>query len=209
MSGRNPSVCVVLAVTSSSAFFETGKIVNLVRAYDTLANFFDTINVAARASDIGKCRSALGDRVKAPELVPCGSMEPADFAKELSQLWADFDSVLIHDASRPFVDQEQIERVINAFEKDVDAVRPALPFTETLKILTADSVIKETLDRSSVLRISSPELIRTSAIDTGGTDCAWFLPLKTGAHVIHVEANPSGLRINSKSDGELMELQQN
>lgn len=210
MSGPNPSMCVVLAVTSSAAFLETDQIVNLVRAYDTLAAFFPTvtINLAASTSEIGNCRSILGDRIKGPELVPCESMEPEELAKELVRFWAGSESVLIHDASRPFVDHGQIEKVLNAFVEDVDAVRPAMPFTETLKILTADSVIKETLDRTSVLKISSPELIRTSAIDVNGTDCAWFLPLKKAARMIHVEANPSGLRINSRADAELLELQQ-
>ena len=207
----NPSVCLVLAITSSTAFLETGKIVNLIRAYDTLVTVFPAvrIHVAVITSDIDRCRSILGDRMKGTELVPCESMEPNDLAKELVPFWADSKSVLIHDASRPFVDHKQFERVLDEFKKDVYAVRPAMAFTETLKILTANSVIKETLDRSSVLRISTPELIRTSAIDEDGTDCGWFLPLKAGARVIHTEANPSGLRINSEADAKLMELQFN
>ena len=211
MNVPNPSVCVVLAITSSTAFLETGKIVNLVRTYDNLATLFPTVtvHVAASASDIGKCRSTLGHRIKGLDLAPCETMEPAELAKGLMSRWADSESVLIHDASRPFVDHEQFERVLNALEKDVDAVRPAMAFTETLKILTADSVIKETLDRSTVLRISTPELIRTSAIEVNGSDCGWILPLKKNAQVIHVEANPSGLRINSEADAKLIEFQLN
>src|SRR5487761_2800327 len=176
MSEPNPSVCVVLAITSSTAFLETSKIVNLVRTHDTLATFFPalSIHVAANSSDIDKSRSLLSARASRSEYVPCDSLEPSAVARTISPLWSDFGSVLIHDASRPFVDHEQFKRVLAAFNKDVDAVRPAMPFTETLKILTADSVIRETLDRSTVLRISTPELIRNSAIDVNGSNCGWF-----------------------------------
>lgn len=210
MSELKPSVCVVLAITSSAAFLETVKILNLVRAHDTLATFFPTvtIHVAASSSDMDRCRSVLGERIRRATLVPCESIEPEDLAKTLAPLWTNSESVLIHDASRPFVDHEQFERVLKAFDKDVDAVRPAMPFTETLKILTADSIIRETLDRSTVLRISTPELIRMSAIDINGLDCGWFLPLKKNAKVVHIEGSPSGLRINSQSEAYLMELQQ-
>jgi len=210
MSEPNPSVCVVLAITSSTAFLETAKILNLERAYDTLAMFFPTvtIHVVASSSDIDRFRTLPGENMRRAVLVPCETMEPENLAKKLVQFWRDSKSVLIHDASRPFVDHEQFERVLKAFDEDVDAVRPAMPFTETLKILTADSIITETLDRSTVLRISTPELIRTSAIDINGLDCSWFLPLKKNANIVHVEGSPSGLRINSQSDASLMELQQ-
>jgi hypothetical protein len=38
------------------------------------------------------------------------------------------------------------------------------------------------------------------------TDSGWFLPLKNDAHVLHVEGEPEGLRINTVDDRDLMEL---
>jgi hypothetical protein len=102
--------------------------------------------------------------------------------------------------------KKQFEDVIAAFSEETDAIRPAISFTETLKILDSNSVIRETLDRSSVLRISTPELIRVSAIDFAGTDCGWFLPLKKGARTSHIDGSPDGLRINTVEDRDLMEL---
>ncbi len=203
-------MCVVLAITSNTAFLETGKIANLLRAYDTLATIFPThpIHIAAKSSDMGRCRSLLVARGNRSEFTLCDSLEPSALARAIKPLWSNSESVLIHDASRPFVDQEQFERALTAFDDDVDAVRPAMPFTETLKILNVDSIIQETLDRSTVLRISTPEIIRTSAIEVNGKDSGWFLPIKKNARIEHVAGNPSGLRINSQSDAELMELQQ-
>lgn len=210
MSEPNPSVCVVLAITSSTAFLETGEIVNLVRAYDTLTTFFPTlsIHVAARSADIDRSRLLLGARDNRTEFATCDSLEPHALAGAIKPFWLNSESVLIHDASRPFVDHEQFERVFTAFNDEVDAVRPAMPFTETLKVLTTDSIIQETLDRSTVLRISTPELIRTSAIEVNGSDSGWFLPIKKNSRIEHVAGSPRGLRINSQSDADLMELQQ-
>lgn len=203
-------MCVVLAITSSTAFLEMGKIANLVRAYDTLATIFPahSIHIAARSSEMDHCRLHLVARENRPDFTLCDSLEPSALARAIKPLWLNSESVLIHDASRPFVDHEQFERVLTAFDDDVDAVRPAMPFTETLKILNVDSVIQETLDRSTVLRISTPELIRTSAIEVNGPDNGWFLPIKKNARIEHVTGSPSGLRINSQSDVDLMELQQ-
>ncbi len=203
-------MCVVLAITSSTTFLETGRIPNLVRAYDTLAAIFPahTIHIAAKSTEMDHCRSLLVARENRSEFTHCDSLEPSALASAIEPLWLNSESVLIHDASRPFVDHEQFERVLTAFDDDLDAVRPAMPFTETLKILNVDSVIQETLDRSTVLRISTPEIIRTSAIEVNGPDSGWFLPIKKNARIEHVAGNPSGLRINSQSDAELMELEQ-
>jgi len=64
---------------------------------------------------------------------------------------------------------------------DVDAVRPASAFTETLKAVTGDDMIERTIDRTSMLRISTPEMIRYSAIDFAGAASTWFVPLHAGA----------------------------
>lgn len=203
-------MCLVLTITSSTAFLRAGKIANIVRAYDTLASIFPAhpIHIAAKSSDMDHCRSLLVAREKQTDFTLCDSLEPSALARAIKPLWSNSESVLIHDASRPFVNQEQFERVLIAFVDDVDAVRPAMPFTETLKILNADSVIQETLDRSTVLRISTPEIIRTSAIEVNGPDSGWFLPINKNARIEYVAGNPSGLRINSQSDADLMELQQ-
>jgi len=139
-------------------------------------------------------------------LLICQQLDPASFSQTLAPSLEGFESVLIHDASRPLVAPEQFERVFSSFAENTDAVRPATAFTETLKILGPDSEIKGTLDRNSVKRISTPELIRTSAISISGEDTGWFLPLKEGAHTEYVEGSALGLRVNAKADRDLMEL---
>ncbi len=198
----------VLAITSRTAFLKVHGVTCLslaarqLRAVDPSQRITAAVN-----SEMSQDAMELLQPFDV-ELVICEPTDALDFARALVPNDSDLDAVLIHDASRPFVDHEQFVRVLAAFNDDIDAVRPSMPFTETLKILNAESVIQETLDRSIVLRISTPELIRTSVIDINGADCGWFLPLKKNARVIHVEGNPSGQRINSPSDAGLMELLQ-
>ncbi len=210
MSTTSPSILVVLAVTSDTAFLNLEGIPNLIRSFDFLASSFpsQTVVVTVSHGNAPRVRDLLDKKRKDHELLVCQPLEPDSFLLALKPLIGNFGSVMIHDASRPLTSQGQFESVIAAFSDDIDAVRPAMPFTETLKILSADSIIKETLDRSTVLRISTPELIRVSAIDIHGSDCGWFLPLKKDAHTTHIEGNPDGSRINTPADRDLMELHQ-
>lgn len=63
---------------------------------------------------------------------------------------------LIHDAARPLVDQELIDRVIAKAREDVGAV-PALPVVDTLKEAGADGRVVRTVDRARLWRIQTPQ----------------------------------------------------
>lgn len=198
----------ILAVTSSTAFLNVGKSLSIDLAMDTLKSV-DTSPPLTIAVD-QKHSQVLSDHFRNlnlnVEILKCEPRDARSFADALQSNCLAFDAILIHDASRPFTSKAQFEGVLAAFSNEIDAVRPAMAFTETLKILDADSVIQKTLDRSSVLRISTPEMIRVSAVDFTGSDCGWFLPLKKGARIFHTEASSDGLRINSEEDRNLMEL---
>ena len=81
-----------------------------------------------------------------------------------------------------------------------DAARPATAFTETLKAVNENSELVKTIDRTKVRRVSTPEIIRKSAIDFAGNESNWFLPLKAGVETTEVEADPESLRINSADE---------
>jgi hypothetical protein len=99
----------------------------------------------------------------------------------------------------------QFHRTVEALIGDVDAVRPAAAFTETLKAVTPDQMIEKTIDRTSMMRISTPEIIRYSAIDFDGAGSTWFVPLKSNTKSATVDADPESLRVNSAAEIALME----
>jgi hypothetical protein len=111
---------------------------------------------------------------------------------------------MIHDCQRPLTGLAQFERVYAALSADVEAVRPVSPFTETLKSITADNFIDQTIDRNSMMRISTPELVRYSAIDFDSQESTWFVPLEKSAKLATVDADPESARINSAKEIELM-----
>ncbi|MGI9198902.1 MAG: 2-C-methyl-D-erythritol 4-phosphate cytidylyltransferase [Candidatus Nanopelagicaceae bacterium] len=111
--------------------------------------------------------------------------------------------VVIHDALRPLVSAVQFQRTFDALA-DSDAVRPTMAFTETIKALDEQGRLDQTIDREKVRRLSSPEIIKVSAIDFGGATNYWSVPLKAGAKLAEVSADPESVRINSESELAVM-----
>jgi 2-C-methyl-D-erythritol 4-phosphate cytidylyltransferase / 2-C-methyl-D-erythritol 2,4-cyclodiphosphate synthase len=97
--------------------------------------------------------------------------------------------VLIHDAARPFVSAAVIDRAIQKAHEHGSCI-PVLPVTDTVKRISADRMIVETLDRSSLRTVQTPQAFRLAAI------CA--------AH----EAAAREHRDDFTDDGALIEWQQ-
>ncbi len=72
-------------------------------------------------------------------------------------------SVLIHDAARPFVDADTIERVIAALGSSAGAIA-AQPVADTLKREGAGGAIAGTVDRQGLWRAQTPQGFRFGAI---------------------------------------------
>ncbi|HUC68462.1 MAG TPA: bifunctional 2-C-methyl-D-erythritol 4-phosphate cytidylyltransferase/2-C-methyl-D-erythritol 2,4-cyclodiphosphate synthase [Stellaceae bacterium] len=70
--------------------------------------------------------------------------------------------VLIHDAARPFLDRETIDRVLAALDDTPGAI-PALPVKDTVKRGVSGRVA-ETLDRSALWRAQTPQGFEYAAI---------------------------------------------
>jgi 2-C-methyl-D-erythritol 4-phosphate cytidylyltransferase/2-C-methyl-D-erythritol 2,4-cyclodiphosphate synthase len=64
--------------------------------------------------------------------------------------------VLVHDAARPFVSEALIARAIAAIEKTGAAI-PGLAVTDTIKIVDKHGLVGETLDRSRLRAIQTPQ----------------------------------------------------
>lgn len=69
--------------------------------------------------------------------------------------------VLIHDAARPFLSAAVIDRLLVALDEAPGAV-PALPVADT--IARAEGTLGDTIDRSNVVRVQTPQAFRLDAI---------------------------------------------
>ncbi|GBD33219.1 2-C-methyl-D-erythritol 4-phosphate cytidylyltransferase [bacterium HR33] len=89
-------------------------------------------------------------------LVAGGATRSRSVAAALSALDGSCRIVLVHDAARPFVSAETIDRVIAAAEKGVGAVA-AVPVYDTIKRSSENGRIVETVDRRSLWRAQTPQ----------------------------------------------------
>lgn len=121
---------------------------------------------------------------------------------ELKNIKADI--FIIHDSLRPLVSAEQMQRTLDVLG-DCDAARATMAFTETLKSVGPNKRLERTIDRDSVRRISSPEVIRKSAINFGGNLTTWSLPLVHGFQSCEVESDPQGIRVNNEEELKMLE----
>jgi 2-C-methyl-D-erythritol 4-phosphate cytidylyltransferase len=197
-----PSLKVVVAITSPIAFHHLKNQTILHTCLQAAQSFVASVAgahlaIAGTAADLAKVADI------DCETIVCDPNKPADLASALKSATT-AELVMIHDCLRPLTGLAQFEGVYAALTAEIDAVRPVSPFTETLKSITADNFIDQTIDRTSMMRISTPELIRYSAIDFDSQESTWFVPIKKSAKLTTVEADPDSARINSEKEIELM-----
>ncbi|MDT4958690.1 MAG: 2-C-methyl-D-erythritol 4-phosphate cytidylyltransferase [Pseudonocardiales bacterium] len=76
----------------------------------------------------------------------------------------DVDAVLVHDVARPFVPAEVISRVVAALSGGAEAVIPVLPVVDTVKRVDESDVVVETLDRTSLRAVQTPQGFRRAVL---------------------------------------------
>jgi hypothetical protein len=197
-----PSLKVVVAITSPIAFHQLKSQIILHTCIQSAGGFVASISgahlaVAGTAADLVKVAKFDCEKIV------CDPNKPGELATAIKSATA-ADLIMIHDSQRPLTQQGQFDRVYVALTGDIDAVRPTSPFTETLKSINADNFIEQTIDRNSMMRISTPELIRYSAIDFSSDSSTWFVPLTHSARTAVVDADADSGRINSEKEIDLM-----
>ena len=70
--------------------------------------------------------------------------------------------VVVHDAARPFVTSEMVDRTLSSLA-DAEGAIVATPLDETLKRVDGD-VVDETLTRAHLWRVQTPQSFRTSVL---------------------------------------------
>jgi 2-C-methyl-D-erythritol 4-phosphate cytidylyltransferase len=116
--------------------------------------------------------------------------------------------VLVHDAARPMVDSDTIERVVAKAREGVGAV-PALPATDTIKEVDESGAIVRTPDRTRLFHAQTPQgfpramieeaYIRAKADRVRATDDA-ALCERIGARVVIVEGSATGMKVTTDED---------
>ncbi len=128
--------------------------------YQSVTPFVHHPNIAGVQVVIGQDTNALYENaLKDFDLLPPvigGEMRHESVFSGLQAL-ADHkpDAVLIHDAARPFVTADLIDRVIEGLNH-ADAVIPVIAVTDTIKKVS-DKFVQETVDRAILKRVQTPQ----------------------------------------------------
>lgn len=125
----------------------------------------------------------------------------------------DLEIVLVHDGVRPFITGEQVRRVILAARSHGAAVL-GLPAQDTLKTVTAEGEIRQTLERRDIWQIQTPQafqapLLRRAFVEAYsrnfyGTDEASLVE-QLKHPVMVVPGSPLNLKITTPEDLDLAE----
>jgi 2-C-methyl-D-erythritol 4-phosphate cytidylyltransferase len=116
--------------------------------------------------------------------------------------------VLVHDAARPLLPPEVVERVLAPLAEGWDGVVPAVPLRDTVKRIRRDAVV-ETLDRAELVAAQTPQAFVATAlrdaVTAGGeaTDCAALVESR-GGRVKVVPGDRRLLKVTNQEDLELV-----
>jgi len=180
------------------------------------------IFVALRATEIDEFRARLEkekDILRKPvELVEGGEHRQQSVANALARISAAADDiVLVHDAVRPFVNEDIINQVVQATRKYGAAIA-GTPAVDTIKQVDRTSegaLITSTIPRERVVMAQTPQGFRyqilKKAFDEAeadgflGTDEASLVE-RSGGEVAVVMGSPRNIKITTPSDMELAEF---
>jgi 2-C-methyl-D-erythritol 4-phosphate cytidylyltransferase len=127
------------------------------------------------------------------------------------------EAVVVHDAARPLVTGLLVERVLAALAQDesADAAIAASAVTDTIKRADGAGVVAETLGRSELWAVQTPQVFRRGALERAlevpdevlaeASDDAWLLE-RRGGKVIVVSTSEENLKITTPLDLALAEL---
>lgn len=132
----------------------------LGHAIDAFADHpgIDAIRVVIGAGQDGDYRAAIGARALPPPLIG-GAARRESVAAGLAAI--DGDRVLIHDAARPFLPPEVIDRLLAALDDAPGAV-PILPVADTLA--QGGPLLGDMVPRERLARVQTPQAFHLAAI---------------------------------------------
>jgi 2-C-methyl-D-erythritol 4-phosphate cytidylyltransferase len=144
------------------------------------------------------------------EAVEGGERRADSVAAALARVSGDIDFIAVHDAARPCICDEWIDKVFEAAEKH-DAAMFAVPVAGTLKRFGKNMEIEETISRDNLWEAQTPQVFRRQLLldayaagDLDVTDDAQLVE-RTGHAVKIVPGSPINLKIATKEDLRLAE----
>ena len=146
-----------MGAAGNKTLLKAGGAPAIVRGFRAFAGIMDGIVLVTRAGEENVFAETLSPYgLKALAIVPGGEDRQASALCGLKALPTDADIALIHDGARPFVTAEIIRRVIDSVKQYGSGVA-AVPCRDTIKRADKDGRVLETLDRSTLWQMQTPQ----------------------------------------------------
>ena len=190
----------------NKTLLKVGGVPAVVRCFRAFQKAVKGIVLVTRAGDKEDFMEAMSSHGCTPLAVITGGADrQASALNGLMALPTDADIALIHDGARPFVTEKVVRRVIESVEKYGSGVA-AVPARDTIKRADADGNVLETLDRSALWQMQTPQgffvkdLLAAHAIAQARyTDDAALMEA-AGHSVRLVQGSPDNIKLTSPED---------
>lgn len=155
----------------------------------------------------------LAEEVVASKVVSCvtgGATRAESVRAAVNDVAEDALVVLVHDAARPLVTDEVVERLLQPLSEGYDGVVPVVPVPDTLKRVSG-VVVVETVPRDDVVAAQTPQAFLAPALRrgldgdlAGATDCASLVE-RSGGRVAVIDGDPRLLKVTTRDDLAIVE----
>ncbi len=142
---------------------------------------------------------------KVSQAVTGGATRAESVRLAMDEVPADAAAVLVHDAARPLLPTEVIERVLEPLGEGWDGVVPALPVADTIKRVERD-VVAQTVPRDGLVAAQTPQAFGADTLRAAlagdidsASDCASLVEAR-GGRVKVVEGDPRLLKVTTAHD---------
>jgi len=146
---------------------------------------------------------------KVSSCVTGGSTRTESVRAGVAEVPEEVDVIVVHDAARPLLPEDVLERVIAGLGDGFDGAVPGLPIPDTVK-RAPGGVVVETLDREDLVRVQTPQAFVAPVLRAaltppagdsapGATDCAALVEAN-GGRVRVVEGDERLVKVTTPAD---------
>lgn len=145
---------------------------------------------------------------KIMKIVVGGRLRQDSVKNGLEAIEGPCDIVVIHDGARPFITPSFIEKGVFLMEM-FDAIIPAMPVKDTIKLISKEGFVAKTLERDSLWYVQTPQTFKFDLIARAyregmakkvyGYDDATFLEC-FGKKIKVIEGSPYNIKITTPED---------
>lgn len=139
-----------------------------------------------------------------------GATRSASVRAGLAAVPEDAQVVVVHDAARPAADGELFDAVVRAVLDGADGAVPGVAVVDTVKRVDAAGVVVETLDRTELVAVQTPQAFRSAvlrAAHAAGAEASDDAALveSAGGRVVVVPGATTNIKLTTAADRARLE----